>query len=332
MHRAFDQDLVLSTIEAARTGMNPGLPAEYLAKVGENLTYIQSTRPSRRLFVGNLPSHLDLNEFVIAQFFKAYMLHCGFQTPEPILTVSLAESLTYAFVEFRGVEDATAVCYMMNGVMMGGRRLRVARPKDYRSPAIDVAQFVVQYSPGQYRPPPVKCLGEIDPLAEVPVTNFVGDDVDLTEKNMVILRNVLKVDELKSDLEWLDIVDDMLEEAYLSLRDPPFPSSLPVSEIFTTRVRRIIIPRPCPPEYTTREIDANKGTYCPPGNEYSHVAAFLAHGPSNMPEEVGNVFILFAETQAAEKFCTRIHNRLYNTTRIKAELVEYQQFVDRFTY
>lgn len=325
-NRAFDQEQIISTIEAARTGTNPSLPADYLAKVGENLTYIQSTRASRRLFVGNLPSHLDLNEFVIAQFFKAYMAHCGFKTPEPILTVSLAESLTYAFVEFRGVEDATAVCYMMNGVNMGGRKLRVARPKDYRPPAPDLAQFIVQYAPGQYRPPPVRSLGELDPNAEVPATNFVGN-VDTSERIVVILRGLLKTQELVSDAEWLDIVDDMREEAALCLRDPPYN---PQDPTFSNRVRRIAIPRPSRPQGTSREVDSKTGNYAP--SDAADSSSFIAYGPWDQPEDVGNVYILFTDSQAAEKAASRLQNRLYNTTVINAEVCPLKDYADKYEY
>lgn len=96
--KLFDELAIRQTIKAAKTGINKELPADYVAKIGQNLTYIQSTRPSRRLFVGNLPSHLPLNEYVIAQFFKTYMQVYNFKTPEPILTASISESLTYVFI------------------------------------------------------------------------------------------------------------------------------------------------------------------------------------------------------------------------------------------
>lgn len=52
---------------------------------------------------------------------------------------------------------------MMNGVDMAGRKIRVARPKDYRPAPTELQQFIVHYAPGAFRPPVVQCLGVIDP-------------------------------------------------------------------------------------------------------------------------------------------------------------------------
>ncbi|KAG9001209.1 hypothetical protein FRB90_011655 [Tulasnella sp. 427] len=88
-------------------------------------------RQSRRLYVGNIT--YEANEENLHEFFSAKMSEMGFTTSgpgDPILAVQVNHEKSYAFVEFRNAEDATAAM-AFDGIIFQSGPLKIRRPKDY---------------------------------------------------------------------------------------------------------------------------------------------------------------------------------------------------------
>ncbi|KAG8932722.1 hypothetical protein FRC02_000686 [Tulasnella sp. 418] len=91
-------------------------------------------RQSRRLYVGNIT--YDANEENLHAFFTAKMAEHGFATNtqgDPVLAVQVNHEKSYAFVEFRSAEDATAAMNF-DGIIFQSGPLKIRRPKDYAGP------------------------------------------------------------------------------------------------------------------------------------------------------------------------------------------------------
>eukprot|EP01018_Ginkgo_biloba_P030457 Gb_32245 [translate_table: standard] len=96
----------------------------------------QSTRPSRRLFVDNLPSSVsdgELMEFLNATLLSASANHLP--GTQPCISCVVNEDKNHAFAEFLTPEDATAAL-ALDGIMLKGTTLKIKRPKDFVEPAI----------------------------------------------------------------------------------------------------------------------------------------------------------------------------------------------------
>ncbi|KAG8994624.1 hypothetical protein FRB94_012636 [Tulasnella sp. JGI-2019a] len=88
-------------------------------------------RQSRRLYVGNIT--YEANEENLHTFFSAKMTEMGFSTSgpgDPVLAVQVNHEKSYAFVEFRNAEDATAAM-AFDGIIFQSGPLKIRRPKDY---------------------------------------------------------------------------------------------------------------------------------------------------------------------------------------------------------
>jgi len=135
---------------------NSGDPAQVQAMLAQQMAAAnpQLTRQARRLYVGNLPVGMGLTEKMLTDFFNATVTGLGIATPLPVLSTWLSSEGTFCFVEFRGVQDASACMSLLQGISLGGRSLRVGRPADYKPPPPHLENFIVGYPPGAPPPPP----------------------------------------------------------------------------------------------------------------------------------------------------------------------------------
>ncbi|KAJ1306945.1 hypothetical protein OPQ81_007926 [Rhizoctonia solani] len=88
-------------------------------------------RQSRRLYVGNIT--YEANESNLQEFFNRKMVEMKIGTGgagDPVIGVQINHEKSYAFVEFRSAEDATAAM-AFDGIMFQSGPLKIRRPKDY---------------------------------------------------------------------------------------------------------------------------------------------------------------------------------------------------------
>lgn len=96
------------------TGINPNL-----------------SRQSRRLYIGSITP--EINETNLADFFNSKMKEMNIGTSsagDPVLAVQCNYEKSYAFIEFRSAEDATAAM-AFDGIIFLNGPLKIRRPKDY---------------------------------------------------------------------------------------------------------------------------------------------------------------------------------------------------------
>ena len=95
----------------------------------------QVSSKSRRLYIGNLPSHAGLTDIALTQFFSA-MYVAAFRANRPgealpVVSFWLHSDGKFGFMELRAEQEAVNMM-QFNGVFLHGRPLRVNRPSDYR--------------------------------------------------------------------------------------------------------------------------------------------------------------------------------------------------------
>merc|ERR1712130_297535 len=67
----------------------------------------QLTQQARKLYVGNLPVGIAINEQMLTEFFNSTVTRLGITTPNPVLSSWRSSEGTFCFVEFRSVQDTT---------------------------------------------------------------------------------------------------------------------------------------------------------------------------------------------------------------------------------
>lgn len=95
----------------------------------------QSTRPSRRLLVGNLPSSIsdgELTELLNSAMLSASANHLP--GTKPCISCVVSGDKSHAVAEFLTPEDATAAL-LLDGRTLHGNTLIIKRPKDFVEPA-----------------------------------------------------------------------------------------------------------------------------------------------------------------------------------------------------
>lgn len=123
--------LVALTVAGLPTPTTGGV----LAGVTSPLQNLQAlTRRARRLHIGNLPIGVGLTADMLKQFFNAALvsaaLHDTSMPGDPVMDAMLGSEGKFGFVEFRTVAEATS-CMALNNIELGGKQLRVERPRDY---------------------------------------------------------------------------------------------------------------------------------------------------------------------------------------------------------
>lgn len=106
---------------------------------------MNNTRKLRRLYFGNLPLHLGLNEHIFQDIVWKEMITrnmCNNPKENPILCVWFAQKKgTYGFVEFRTVEE-TERALNLDGMNCMGIQIKVSRPNDYSQVVIPQNQAI----------------------------------------------------------------------------------------------------------------------------------------------------------------------------------------------
>jgi splicing factor U2AF subunit len=119
-------DLLNSQMLSGMTASNPAAAQQ---------TASQISRKARRLHIGNLPQGVGITPAMMAQFFSATLIATGLidasKSGDPVVDCTLNSNGKFAFVEFRTIAEATSAL-TLNNVELGGRQLRVERPRDYQ--------------------------------------------------------------------------------------------------------------------------------------------------------------------------------------------------------
>ncbi|EEA07913.1 uncharacterized protein CMU_029880 [Cryptosporidium muris RN66] len=122
---------------------------QWVAKTGSIASMdpaeMNNTRKLRRLYFGNLPLHLGLNEHIFQDIVWKEMITrnmCNNPKENPILCVWFAQKKgTYGFVEFRTVEE-TERALNLDGMNCMGVQIKVSRPNDYSQVVIPQNQAI----------------------------------------------------------------------------------------------------------------------------------------------------------------------------------------------
>ena len=98
------------------------------------------TRPSRRLFVSNIPC--VATEEVLRGYFNYQMriFELCRAPGNPILAVEINLDKKSAFLEFRSVEE-TSKALALDGVYFGNQCLKICRPSDYETVRVRALLF-----------------------------------------------------------------------------------------------------------------------------------------------------------------------------------------------
>ena len=109
-----------------------------------SLTPAEVTFKARRLYIGNMPEGTSEESFV--EFFNEKVQELKITTNHPIMDVywSKIGAARFAFVEFRGVQDAKKCeSLMKKGLTFKGRPLREGWPADFREPPKHLQDYIV---------------------------------------------------------------------------------------------------------------------------------------------------------------------------------------------
>lgn len=212
-----EQQLLEAQIKAASEFANLGVNAE-------------TTRPARKLYVGNLPTDLGLTEKMLVQFFTACLKGLGLLTDIPIMSAWINGDQTFAFLEFRSVQDATLALSLCDGLTLGGRQLRFGRPVDYKLPSKHLLCYTVggQEPVGDdevpYTMPKVKEATPAWTLAKALMRQETGEDPTgnpqlilappqrKDRSRVLLLENCVTEAMILKNEEYLDIIEDVKEE------------------------------------------------------------------------------------------------------------------------
>lgn len=105
----------------------------------------QQTRSARRLYVGNLPTNMGLDEKLLLEFLNASLATLGINTPYPCISAPLNPTLKYTFIEFRSVLDCLQCFTLLQGITLGSNELKISQPKEYALPEPRLQDFTVPF-------------------------------------------------------------------------------------------------------------------------------------------------------------------------------------------
>lgn len=103
----------------------------------------QATRSARRLYVGNLPLGIGLNESMLVDFFNASMNNCGMDVEHPVFAVAMKPDQQFCFLEFRRVKDVPQAMTILGGLSLGVNVLKVAKPTDFAEAPAHLLEFEI---------------------------------------------------------------------------------------------------------------------------------------------------------------------------------------------
>jgi len=267
----------------------------------------QLTQQARKLYVGNLPVGIAINEQMLTEFFNSTVTRLGITTPNPVLSSWRSSEGTFCFVEFRSVQDTTTCLTLLQGVTLGGRSLRVGRPAGYKPPPPQFANYIVGCPSSTFKPP------SIPPGLNTTMSSLVGADLGITNPlltsmqglsqvkqesspaptKVLLLLHMVTAEELMDDDEFSDIVLDIREEC----------------EKFGT-VEQIVIPRPIGKE-TENENGGDNIT-----------------GP-RVGIGVGRIFIKYNGVKGSTAAKEALNGRTFNSNRVAASFYSEDNFTKK---
>jgi len=256
---------------------------------------LQLTRQARRIYVGNLPVQLGLTEKILLDFFTNTVVSLGVVTPNPVLSVWISSEMTFCFVEFRSIADASACLTLLQGIALGGRVLRVGRPADYKALPSEYDNYIVGFPPGTFQPPKAEGAGlagsilnlnadsKISELsATIASSTNIDKEIEAAHSSaptkVVHLLNMVKAEDLKDNEEYLDILEDVKEECSKH-----------------GHVGKVIIPRP--------------------GQPY----------PASL---IGTILVLFDSEDSSKKARDALDGMTFSENHVKGRYYDEQKFVD----
>lgn len=119
-----------------------GQPAHMMAQQVQTANR-QLTRCARRLYVGNLPVGMGLDEKLLLEFLNVSLASLGITTPYPVIHAPLKEDIKYTFIEFRSVMDCIQSISLLQGLSLGTNEMKISKPKDYCIPPAHLVDYVV---------------------------------------------------------------------------------------------------------------------------------------------------------------------------------------------
>jgi len=189
------------------------------------------SRRARRLLVGNLPMGVVLTSDMLKQFLNAALVSAtlhdtSFPEGEPVVNCIMCTEGRTAFIEFRTIAETTS-CLALNNIELGGRQLRMERPRDYvalpdvvlpelrsgrilgnTSVAPDGKDLLSAAIAPVVPPPSANPLQTAKPLDPTATTQAIAA-VDVSKAtNVVSLANMVSADELANAQEMAEILED----------------------------------------------------------------------------------------------------------------------------
>lgn len=199
----------------------------YVKSASETLN-AQKTKCSRKLYVGNLPTDMVLTENMLVQFFTSCLQGLGLKTPMPIINSWINSDQTFAFIEFRGVQDATLALSLCDGLTLGGRSLRFGRAVDFKSPPKHLRCYMLGDDESVETNETIFCYKMPNVTKGTPAWNLAKSleaqyfkDVSATEdvqkikprKTKVLLfENCVTEEMIEKDEDYIDVIEDIQEE------------------------------------------------------------------------------------------------------------------------
>ncbi|TPX34399.1 hypothetical protein SmJEL517_g02972 [Synchytrium microbalum] len=104
-------------------------------------------RQAKRLYIGNVPAGVTEDQLI--QFFNASMsaMSMNILPGDPCVSSQMNVEKSYAFVEFRSAQEASAAL-AFDGIQFSGQALKIRRPKDYAGGGAEEDGVELTHIPG----------------------------------------------------------------------------------------------------------------------------------------------------------------------------------------
>jgi len=281
--------------------------AQHLALLNTHMT-----KPSRRIYIGNLPIGVGLNGAKIVDFLTQACDIMGIKTQDPIVSCWMSTDKTYCFVEFRGVRDAEESKRLLaeNQIKLGERLLRFGWPKDYTAPPPHLVEYVVG--------------GEDPPLPET-MTVATIDEVYRQYPKLFKHNEVLRGQRAASILLCGEDITLVKEE----IIEPRVRNNTFKGEGGQTRVLlldKMITREDITKEDTYGQIFGDIKTEC---KKYGHVRRLLIPRPGYVKGDygVGKVYVQFEHIESAIIAKEALAKRRFDKREIVATFYDETKFI-----
>lgn len=287
------------------TNINPiqaALAAGTPVPAGQNLQTL--SRRARRLHVGNLPLGVGLTAEMLKQFFNAALvsatLHDTSQEGDPVADAMLGTEGKFGFVEFRTIAETTS-CIALNNIELGGKQLRIERPRDYA-------------------PMPESVLGELRAAKILGNTSVAPDGKDL----------------LTAPAPPVATLNPAAALAAMPGGLPAMPAAAPAVDVSqaTTVVllANMVTPEEAANEQEMGEILEDTKTECEKHGKVTTIASAKPGAAGDPAAGLGadaiaqKVFVSFETTDAAIKCARDLHGKQFDGRQVAASFCAPEKF------